>query len=216
MPNTLWLVSLLLLSTHTDTHTHTSSLCISGLCVCPLCSDVMIWRTLKTFRNEPVISSRLLETEASFQIKCAVRNRKRFKCVNRNSVTITTSDQMCKRSCILFSPLTSVNTLRSRQASEVRRGLQQIGCIYIMCLFVRQLLNVHAAKTEVENTCVTSAKLFYSGCFFQGSETLTRIIECGISHKPLLHWEEIPRMHHLLTASGLSKVLCCLSFPPLH
>lgn len=48
----------------------------------------------------------------------------------------------------------------SRQVSELRRGLQHIGCIYIMCLFVRQLLDAHTAKTEVENTGVTSARLF--------------------------------------------------------
>lgn len=42
----------------------------------------------------------------------------------------------------------------------MRSGLQHIGCIYIMCLFVRELLDVHATETKVEITSVTSAKPF--------------------------------------------------------
>lgn len=80
--------------------------------------------------------------------------------------------QMCKCSCTLVSPFTSLNRSHSGQVSVLRRGLQHIGCIYIMCLFVRQLLDAHAAKTEVENTSVTSAKLFFywEQHFFQGSD----------------------------------------------
>lgn len=46
------------------------------------------------------------------------------------------------------------------QAFDLRRGPQHIGCIYIMCLFVSQLIDVHAAKTEVGNTSMTSATIF--------------------------------------------------------
>lgn len=92
---------------------------------------------------------------------------------------------------------TIVNNLHSPDRLQTELGAF-LSCVYSIDSF----LTCTQLKWKWKIPVSPQEKFFIWEISLKGSaETLTSIFECGVSHKPLLHWEEIPWMCHLLTAT---------------